>query len=132
MLETLEPLGSIKMRTTKFSIVATLIAGALASGVAMADSQPQRFGSTPSTAIGPATGGVLFYPVTCLMGSGDVMADVLIRNTSPSVIPAGTNIDWQVAGGIGGAFNVGRGGLAPGDVVEVGAAHYPFTCSASL
>jgi len=118
------------MRFTRTSFLATLLAGTLASGAALADNRPQ-LGTSPEITIGPATPFVVYH-VICMMGSGDVMADVLIRNAGASTVPGGADIHWQVNGDIGGTFHVGRGGFAPGQVVEVGASHYPFTCTASF
>lgn len=120
------------MRALRTLGPAIVFAGTLAGGVAQADSQPQRFSPSVQAEIGPALPGVLVPIVQCMMGSGDVMADVLIRNNGSSALEPGTDIHWQTNGGASGIANTGFVGLAPGAVLHAGQAHYPFTCGASL
>ena len=120
------------MRALRNLATAIILAGSTAGGVALADNQPQRLGPSVQVEIGPALPGVLVPIVQCLMGSGDVMADVLIRNNGSNAIAPGTNIHWQTNGGASGIVNTGSAGLAPGAVLQAGQAHYPFTCGASV
>jgi len=101
-----------------------------AAAGAVAGNQPQRLGAAPE--IGPALPGVLVPMLSCQMGSGDVVADVLIRNNGSQPIAPGTQIHWQTSGGHSGVANTGLPGLAPGAMLNAGAAPYPFTCSASI
>jgi hypothetical protein len=100
-------------------------------GTALADNQP-RLGTTPDLQLGQAVPGIFAAQVQCQMGSGDVLARVLIRNSGASAIAPGVQIQWQTSNGQGGIANTGLAGLAPGATIQVGDAPYPFTCSASI
>ena len=114
-------------------LAATLaLASALAAGPALADNQP-RFGATPGFQLGQADSGItMFSTVQCQMGTGDVLARVLVRNNGTSAIAPGVQIQWQTSNGQGGIANTGLAGLAPGGVIHVGDAPYPFSCSAAI
>ncbi|MEZ5668859.1 MAG: hypothetical protein R3F55_15735 [Alphaproteobacteria bacterium] len=120
------------MTTSRMLAAVALAAAFGAATVAHADNQPQRFGAAQDLQIGPAVPGVVLPQLTCMMGSGDVLADVLIRNNGSQAIAPGTQIVWHTNGGHSGMANTGLPGLAPGAVIHAGAAPYPFTCAASI
>ena len=113
-------------------LAATLaLASTLAVGPALANNQP-RFGTTPGIQLGQGVPGIFAPLVQCQMGTGDVLARVLVRNNGASAISPGVQIQWQTSNGQGGIANTGLGGLAPGGVIHVGDAPYPFSCSAAI
>lgn len=122
------------MMISKILGAAVVTASLFAAGNAIADNQPQRPGATPGLQAGQLNTGVLaqIAHIQCQMGSGDVLARVLIRNVGPSAIAPGTQIAWHTNGGINGVGNTGLAGLAPGAALHIGNAPYPFTCTASI
>ncbi|MGF1626314.1 MAG: hypothetical protein ACFCVH_15640 [Alphaproteobacteria bacterium] len=120
------------MRTTRILGSILVVAASLVAGTALADNQPQRLGATPQLQFGQAGSPGLIQLVQCQMGSGDVMARVLIRNNGATAIAPGSQIQWTTSQGSGGVANTGLAGLAPGGVIHVGDAPYPFSCTASV
>ncbi len=125
------------MKNKLFMIVATMMV-AVGLLLSVAAQQPGGGGASQTRLDTPNTGAILNpkpgptpsnkVNLTCLQGSGDVMANVNVRNNTALTIPQGKVI-YYGAGGSSGSHTLAAA-LAPGQYKKVGEAAYPFTCSA--
>lgn len=123
------------MRISRTCCAATVLAGTLWAGAALADFNDPRT-TAPGFDIGDQLGPVEVHRIRCAAGApqgdDDSLAGIWIQNDTGEALAPRTSILWQTNLGQNGQISTGNTGLAPDGVVYVADSPAPFSCVATI